>query len=158
MKRSMTCAGPLFPSAPKPHRKALPAKAASAPSATARTTSSPDRMPLPSTTAPRCPPPPMVRHDDPVDPKRHAFLGIGRMQDPLDDEGPFPPLTIIGDLVPCEGAPHLPAHERHHLVYVGGAGGIRLEIAKARLTMSPQRRQVCGASQNATGHAQVGPE
>src|SRR5262249_10679984 len=46
IRRSIACFGPSAPSAPSPHRNALPAKVALAPSARARTTSVPLRTPL----------------------------------------------------------------------------------------------------------------
>ena len=154
--RSMTWPGPSAPSAPRPHRKALPAKAASAPSATARTTSRPERMPESSITVAR---PPtarddgrkhvdrrrqaldlasaMVRHHDAVDPERHAFFGVGGMQDPLHHQRALPALAIARDLIPGEGAAHLAPHELGDLVHVGVVGGVGLEVAEARLAVSP---------------------
>src|SRR6476659_8272338 len=103
--RSITWPGPSAPSAPRPHRKALPANAKSAPSATARTTSSPERMPLSSITVARPPTASaMVGHDDAINPKRDALLGIGGMENPLDHQRPLPALAIARDFVPGEGA------------------------------------------------------
>ena len=57
-----------------------------APSASARTTSSPPRMPESIITVVREP----VGHDDAVGAQRDRTLCVVRMQDALDDEGALP--------------------------------------------------------------------
>src|SRR5262245_47561137 len=70
----------------------------------------------------------------------------------------FPTLAIARDLLPGEGATHLPSHEVRDLVYVCGVARIGLEIAEARLTMPPKRFEVARRTQNTREHAPIGPE
>src|SRR5258708_29195149 len=131
--RSITWSGPSAPRAPRPHKNALPANAASAPSATARTTSSPERIPLSTITVVR---PPTAR----------AMAG---------SKWRFPALPVTSDLLPREGAGHLASNKRRDLVHIGRVAGVRLEITEARLTVFPQRLEIAGRAQNSAKHAQI---
>ena len=81
----------------------------------------------------------VVRHHDAVDAERHAFLGVGRMENSLHHQRTLPALAIARDLVPGEGAAHFATRERRDFVHVGVVLGIGLEIAEARLAVLQQR-------------------
>ena len=162
----MTCFGPSPPSAPSPQRNALPANAACAPSASARTTSRPLRTPESNSTVAREPTcaaiagsdvdrrrqrldlaAAVVRHPDAVDAERHRALGVVRMHDALEHQRPLPLVAIARDLVPGERAADLLAREADHLVRRSAfSPRIVADVGEARLAVLPAAPSASRAS------------
>ena len=95
----------------------------------------------------------MVRDDKTVDAEPDRPFGILRMQDTLDDKGPFPTIAIFGDFVPGERAGHFATCERNDVVERRVGAGIGLQIGETRNAVRPERPQPTRRSQRLHRHA-----